>query len=269
MIGKLLSRLAETKSRDRCLLIVTADHGVSFSVQQPRRSLATGNQDEILSIPLFIKRPRQTSGEVSDRFVKSVDLLPTVADVVGLTLQAPTDGWSVFDHSRPARIQLTVRENETISHVDPSVIAESQTPAVLRNRFGSGSDREAIFRIGPNPELIGRTVQSLKQTTDVPFEISLLRFADEVDDDSVATTVPCFFEGLVLSRRQSDEPVVLAIVVNGTIRAVTRTYRSSDFQNRWGALVPEWSMHVGRNDVQCFAVNAADGRLTPCVTVHP
>ena len=68
LIGQLPSRLTETGILDRCLLIVSADHGVSFRAQQPRRSLAAGNQDEILSIPLFIKRPRQTSGEISDPF---------------------------------------------------------------------------------------------------------------------------------------------------------------------------------------------------------
>lgn len=269
LIGKLLSRLAETGILDRCLLIVTADHGVSFRARQPRRSLTAGNQDEILSIPLFIKRPRQTSGEISDQAVESVDILPTVADVIGLTLHAPTDGWSVFDHSRPARTQLTVRDNQTLLHVDPSVIPHSQSPDVLRNRFGSGSDREAMFRIGPRPELIGRAVQSLKQSTDAPVEISLLRFANEVDDAPEVTTSPCYFEGLVLSQRQTDEPVVLAIAINGTIRAVTRTYRSSEFQNRWAALVPEWSMHAGRNDVQFFTVTGIEGRLTPCAVVSP
>lgn len=268
LIGKLLSRLAETGILDRCLLIVTADHGVSFRAQQPRRSLVPGNQDEILSVPLFIKRPHQTSGEISDRAVESIDILPTVADVIGLTLRAPTDGWSVFDSSRPARTQLTVRDNETLKLFDPSIIPESHTPAVLRRRFGSSSDREALFRIGPYPELIGRTVQSLKQTSGASVEISLLRYADEVDDNPKAI-VPCFFEGLVLSQRSTDEPIVLAIAINGTIRAVTRTYRSADFQNRWGALVPEWSLRLGGNDVQIFAVDGAEGRLTPCVVVKP
>ncbi len=267
LIGKLMTRLAETGVLDHCLLIVTADHGISFRAQQPRRSQVPGNQDEILSIPLFIKRPHQTSGTISDRVVESVDILPTVADVLGLTLQSPTDGWSVFDQSRPARSQLTVRDNEKILHVDPAIIPESHVPAVLRQRFGSGADREALFRIGPYPELIGRTVQSLKQSSGAPVEISLLRAADEFDD-APESTVPCYFEGLVLSRR-STEPVNVAIAINGTIRAVTRTYRASDFQNRWGAMVPEWSLQLGRNDIQFFAVDDTDGGLTPCVVVKP
>lgn len=270
LVGRLLSRLSETGMLDRCLLIVTADHGVSFRAQQPRRSLAPGNQDEILSIPLFIKRPHQTSGEISDRAVESVDILPTVADVIGMTLQAPMDGWSVFDDSHPARTQLTVRDQQMLRHVDPSVITESQVPAVLRKRFGSGSDRDALFQNGPYPELIGRTVESVQQTTDSPVEISLLRFADEVHDDSEEAIVPCFFEGLVLSSRPTDKPVVLAIAINGTIRTVARSYRSSeDFQNRWGAMVPEWSLHAGKNDVQFFSVNATEKTLTPCVVENP
>lgn len=267
LLGQLMSRLSETGDLDRCLLIVTADHGVTFRANQPRRELAPGNQDDILSIPLFIKRPQQTQGEISDRFVQSVDILPTIADVLGLSLQLPTDGWSVFDTSHSARTQLKVTSQNKSTNVDPAILENSQTPAVLRERFGNGSDLEAMFRIGPRPELVGRTVQSLNQTHDSCVEINLLRYGDVVGD-SPDSLRPCHYEGTVLTPSLVQEPMILAVAINGTIRAVTRTHKQpSGLWDRWSVLVPESSFHPGQNEVQFFVVTVSDGRLTPCVAV--
>ncbi|MBC7815418.1 MAG: hypothetical protein IAG10_00800, partial [Planctomycetaceae bacterium] len=180
----------------------------------------------------------------------------------------PTDGWSVFDTSRPERTQLTVMNDLERIRVDPAIIRDSQTPAVLRQRFGNGSDPEAMFRMGPIPELVGRTVQSLPQSTDSPVEIQLLRYGDEVSD-ALNATRPCYYEGTVLSPKSADEPVVLAIAINGTIRAVTRTTSQMGIWGRWSALVPESAFHAGRNDIQFLVVNGPDWRLTPCIASGP
>ena len=56
---------------DRCLLIVTADHGVSFRAGHSRRLPDAANLSDIASVPLFIKLPGQTEGRVDDRNVES------------------------------------------------------------------------------------------------------------------------------------------------------------------------------------------------------
>lgn len=270
LIGSLLSRLTETGLLDRCLLIVTADHGVSFRAGQPRRNLVPGNQDEILSIPLFIKLPKQTQGQISDRAVESVDILPTIADVIGMTLHSPTDGWSVYDASHPERKHLTNSSFPFGTTVDPTLIRNSETPAVLRHRFGNGTDPQALFRIGPIPELVGQSVQRLPKSTDEPIEIKLLRYGNVVSG-APDVALPCYYEGILPSHKPTEAPVVLAIAINGTIRAVTRTYRQTGFQNRWTAMVPEESFHAGENEVKFFAVTGTGPawRLTPCVARRP
>ena len=128
LIGQLLSRLTETGLLDRCLLVVTADHGTSFRAGQNRRWLGEDNMDEILSVPLFIKLPHQSVGQVSDRAVESVDILPTIADVVGITLEGQADGWSVLDTSRAERPQLRSSTFLKTTLVDPVVIRTSRAP---------------------------------------------------------------------------------------------------------------------------------------------
>jgi hypothetical protein len=79
--------------------------------------------------------------------------------------------------------------------------------------------------------------------------------------------VPCYIEGRVLSASASEQPTSIAVAVNGTIRAVTRTYQLDGIRDRWSAMVPEAAFHDGENDVQYFAIESAppDLRLTRCV----
>ena len=50
LVGELLDRLTEIGIRDRCLLIVTADHGISFRAGQDRRVPEAGNADDGTSV---------------------------------------------------------------------------------------------------------------------------------------------------------------------------------------------------------------------------
>lgn len=268
LIGKLIARLKETGQYDRCLLVVTADHGISFRSNEPRRAPVASTIDEILSIPLFIKRPGQNEGQVSDRMVESVDIFPSIADVLGITLHGELDGWSVFDESRPDRQQKHYGGGGGIFTVDPRLITQSKIPHILKQRFGDSSDPDAIFRIGPVPELVGVATASLKQSGSPALELDLIRYGDEVNDQA-HIQVPSLYEGVIRSNVPlADSPVILAVAINGTIRVVTRTYQQAGYLNQWAAMVPESAFHEGKNDVKFFRVTgtAPDWELTPCVT---
>jgi hypothetical protein len=224
---------------------------------------------DILSVPLFIKRPYQTEGETSDRLVESVDILPTIADVLGIELSEPTDGWSIFDDAHSQRRALTYIWNYARVAADPAIVASCDVPHVIRERFGEARDPEAFFRVGPIPELVGRSLADLAQAAGPAARVEWIRF-DDIVGETADAIVPCFFEGRVLSREPSDQPTVLAVAVNGTIRAVTRTYRLDGFHDRFSAMVPEPSLHPGKNDVQVFVVTGAapDWQLVPCNQSH-
>ena len=260
-----LARLKETGLYDRCLLIVTADHGISFRANLPRRLTKAENLGDIASIPLFIKRPFQTRGEVADRAVESVDILPTIADVLGIELSDPTDGWSVFDDSRAERSKTTIFQDQSSMSVERIMIAASDVPQIIRRRFGDAHDPTAIFRVGPVPELIGRTIDSLVQSGEPPVEIELIRYGD-VARNNVDELLPCLFEGRIRGTARADRTTILAVSINGTIRAVTRTYELDGFRDRWAALVPETSFRPGKNDVQFLVVigTKPDWRISSC-----
>src|SRR6185436_14438445 len=62
LVGELITQLEAEHLFEKSLLIVTADHGVSFKEGDYRRPLTPNNFMDILPVPLFIKVPGQSAG---------------------------------------------------------------------------------------------------------------------------------------------------------------------------------------------------------------
>ena len=111
LLGRLIARLRETGLWDRALVVVTADHGVSFRVgQADGRAVTPENVEDIAPVPLFVKAPGQRTGRVSTRPVQTIDILPTIADELGVDLPWRVDGRSAEGPApagRPAVDMLT------------------------------------------------------------------------------------------------------------------------------------------------------------------
>ena len=52
-------------------------------------------------MPLFIKLPGQRRGRIISRPVRTIDLLPTIADVLGIRIPWHVDGRSLLRTARP------------------------------------------------------------------------------------------------------------------------------------------------------------------------
>ena len=95
-LGQFLERLQQRGLYDPALLIVTADHGVSWKPDAPGRTLRRENAEMMLPVPLFVKLPFQKEAGYSERDVQHIDLVPTVAGVLGTRLPFAVAGRSVF-----------------------------------------------------------------------------------------------------------------------------------------------------------------------------
>ncbi len=254
LVGRLVERLKTAGLYDRCLLVITADHGVSFRSRFSRRSPRSESLPDILSIPLFVKRPEQHEGAVSDRNVETIDVLPTILDAIGVEPPLPTDGQSVLNDSIPERPRK-VFDNEGVRlTIDAAFDSKYDTLKRLLDKFGSGANPDGLYKIGPYAELIGRRVADLTVNDPADFEIEMTRTADRLR--GVPTQLaPCFFEGRVRANANTKLPIHLAIAVDGTILAVTRTYLAQDIKNVWTALAPEDAFDSGQANVQIFAVS--------------
>jgi hypothetical protein len=82
LLGELIAKLRTTGLYDDALVVVTADHGVSFHPNASRRYVTEENVGEIGGVPLFIKAPGQQEGGVDPQNARTIDILPTIADVI-------------------------------------------------------------------------------------------------------------------------------------------------------------------------------------------
>jgi hypothetical protein len=256
-LGKVLARLKATGQYDRSLIILTADHGAAFQPNQPFRSLRHGNASEILHVPLFVKLPGQRRGRVERGVVRSVDVVPTIADVVGVRLPWRADGRSLLAKRRPsdARLRIYSEFSEKFFSVDRGSLQRQRDAAVRRNarRFGRGTSTLELFELGPRPDLLGRTISAMRGAGFRRLPVDLAEQQALRSVNPKASVLPASLHGTLEAGRPGDE---LAVVLNGRVVATARSYRSRR-KLRFVALAPPSAFRPGPNRVEVYAVPRA------------
>jgi hypothetical protein len=251
-LGVVLNRLRETGIYDKALVVVTADHGESFLPGMPRRHVREGNLADIAFMPLFVKLPGQTTPRTDDSFARTIDILPTIAHALGAQLPWPVDGRSLLDRPPAEGMVRVVGPTGNVVSA-PLREVRRQRARGLKNQhavFGTGRIQR-VYRIGPNKQLLGGKVADLdvRPSREAEVELDGGKLLDVVD---LATDViPNYITGQLRDTQRKREN--LAISVNGTIRAVTRSYAEFE-ETKFAALVPEESLRGGSNSVSVFVV---------------
>ncbi|RPI52874.1 MAG: hypothetical protein EHM55_15400, partial [Acidobacteria bacterium] len=258
LLGEILDQLKEVGLYDRALIVVTSDHGGSFNPGQPFRRVTDETYMDILPVPLFIKAPGQLEGQTSDRNVESVDILPTMADLMRITVPWKTDGVSAIGNL-PARPDKTVYYDDAkqVRKFGPSVLDAAYASVDRKLQlFGASGNDQLIPTTSPYRELIGRDIDDLRVTdTTDNLEFALDLHGDFSNVQAENRFVPAHLAGRA-RWRNSNEPAVVAVAVNGTIRATTRTYRFRErgSPHAWSLVLPADAFHPGENDVDVFVV---------------
>jgi len=239
---------------DDSLIVVAADHGVAFPHARERRRLTRQNAAEIAPIPLFVKAPGQKKGRVDDAWVETIDILPTIFDVLNLDPRVKMDGRSAFSDEvqRRDELRILVRNSFEVLRIPADTFTRERRAIIDRDQrlFGSGTDGPGrLYEIGPNPELIGQPAAAAGEELDV--SLSLAREYGHVGSDPLY--VPVHVVGRV--NGPDRDPRDIAVAVNGTIRAVGNTFKLAvgDDGELVSVMVPESAFRKGRNRVQVFA----------------
>jgi hypothetical protein len=260
LLGEVLTQLKTMGMYDPSLLLVTADHGVSFHPSGSRRDLTMENREDILPVPLFIKVPHQRQGAVNDRAVETIDILPTIADVLDAPLPWPVDGHSVLDVAFPERLQRTAlpqAEGERKQYpFDPTArhIALANKVAHLRPDFGLD---------GPGPvrpsQWWGKRVLDLQTTIQPSMRVTLdhADFYERVDPQS--GFIPAQITGRIAVGRADDATSpLIAVAINGVISGGAHTFQTAEGEKRFSILVERDAFRPGKNEVEVFVVSASD-----------
>ncbi len=100
-LGTLLSSLKRQKRYDGALIIVLGDHGEGLG-EHNENTHGIFLYDSTLHIPLIVKLPGNAQkGSTVPEQVRSVDVLPTILDRLGISTTAKFDGASLFSNRGP------------------------------------------------------------------------------------------------------------------------------------------------------------------------
>lgn len=264
-LQKLLEKLKKTGVYEKSVIIVLADHGLNFRGGEPRRSITPGNYDEMLPVPLLIKRPYQTQGEIIEKPVRTMDLYSTLADLMAFPLPENGHGKSLFAKDYPDFKKLRI---EADKHSDKSdiypIVTQRQILAqtVLKsNWFGEG-DEQKLFEIGPCKNWIGKPLNTLGLTVQPAasdFSWFLFDSADYQNVDLSAPYIPAMITG-ELYAPASHMPKELWVVVNGVLWSTYPVLEKSGNKMTFYALLPEKAFRQGQNKVQVLIPEGTSNR---------
>ena len=260
-LGRLIDHLKRRGLYDRSLIVVLSDHGVSFQPGGWRRPVSRGNVADVAPTALFVKGPRQQAGAIDDDAVRTIDLLPTIADLLDVPLRGAVDGRSMFGAGadRERRLDVMTDSGERID-LEPRAFERAKAAALERKLvlFGAGRGRPGLFGIGPHSQLLGRRVAGLPRAAPSGLRTQIEDGEALRSVDPSASFVPARITGRIVGGRAGRRRD-LAIALNGRVEAVSRTYTTGG-RSWFSALVPERALRRGHNELDVLAVSSgADG----------
>lgn len=264
LLARLLARLKEQGLYDRSLIIVTADHGVSFRPGRPWKGLDEMTLPDIMAVPLFIKAPGQQSGRIDDRNMQAIDVLPTVADMVGVRLRSAVDGASALGTASTGTRKIIRHSGATREwQIETADLAAGRTEAIARRWRLFGATGTSPVPPGMSRDLLGRPAPAAGAVTAAPVQVLLEQPQRFRHVDLSAPVLPLHLAGRVLDAEGRPRAATLAVAVNGTIRAVTRTLEGlhATYPGTFGAFLEAGTLRAGRNDLQVFVVSNDGGEL--------
>jgi hypothetical protein len=268
MVGLLLARLRDLGTYEDALVVVTADHGAGFETGQPVRGVSPENADSVLWVPLLVKAPGQAEGRIDDRPARTIDVLPTVAEVLDVELPGPVDGTSLLGpgpvvDSDERRVydwgfNRLIPNDDGYSVIDG--IAGFQD-LLAQEPFGSGDDPELrFFRFGRHGGLVGQRAADLPTAPARGVAVELDR------DGSYRSSAEAEQDVYVGADVSTTERLDVAVAVNGTIGGWAELQPGADGQARFFTVVPPSLLTGDGRDVFDLYVIQGEGsdvRLAP------
>lgn len=179
LLNRLLDHMRAQQILQDSMIVVVADHGISFELNDTRRALSEINKAAMLRVPLFIKYPGQLQGQRIDRPAMTVDILPTIFAALGFSNDPfDTDGIDLaspgpaIQRRRLANSHLQ-RELKELNEVDLDIsklVSENRAHLKLDTPEGS------LWEIGPYDHLRGQALEMVCEKSTANFKINYDKF---------------------------------------------------------------------------------------------
>lgn len=239
-VGDVIDRLQADGLYDDALVMVLADHGITIRPETEHQRVVTPETyGSVAAIPLFVKYPDGLAaapqpGTIDDVRAETIDLVPTVAEVVEVTVPWAVDGLSLLDQEgrrgRTESVMLGSRGAVSIPAEDNGAVAV----AAEKEAWFPGSDP---FLLAPPgwEGLLGATGVTGADSADVSIVVDqageLAAFVAGSDP------VPSYLSGTVQVAGVEGSDVIVAVTADGEVVSVTYPYEVEGESARWEALI--------------------------------
>ncbi|BEP14611.1 hypothetical protein acdb102_29220 [Acidothermaceae bacterium B102] len=265
LLGDVLTKLRSENILSKTLLIVTADHGEGFVPGEQARTLDAATAADLGWIPMFMKLPSQTKGVLDQRNWTHVDLVPTIADAINVTLPGTLDGQSALKPPRTTTVKHWYNSPGKQLDIPDPVGTYQKVIKGYGGVLGNAKSPADLFKLGPRPDLLGKSVSSLTLSGNSSLTVSLngavKTAAARVTSTSVVPT-------LIWGHLNGKVGGTVAVAINGVIGAVVPTYADNGAPLSIEAIVPTSLWHNGANDITLYTVGGA-GATTQLHHVKP
>ncbi len=240
LIGELLDRLDAHALFDASLVVVAADHGISFRPGDMMRELTAINHEDLLQVPLLVKLPGQKRPVHHAEPRSTLDVLPTILEIVGIEKPPSLEGRSLF-----APAAATARSERVWEGL-----------AYRRSLFGELEESADLFEYGPFAEWIGKRLGSLPLEARPELRIELPRgeLLSRPDDQAL---LPGWIYGYVEGLDAVDG-LGIAVVVDGVVAATGECY-PVEGRLRFNVLIPAEALPVGEHRLDVVVIDPVSG----------
>jgi hypothetical protein len=256
LLGRFIDRLKAVGLWDKSLVVVDPDHGISFRGGDKRRQPTRTNLSDLAFIPLFMKLPGQHTGRVVDRHVTTEDILPTIADVLGVDVPWETTGHSALgdtpsDHPFVQVGKLKVPYTKVLAQRRRSLARQLAL-------FGTGAWDWRFAGTGRFRTLVGKPVDSLNVVEKLDNRAVVDKVGSKLLNKipSGKPLVPSPLAGYLPKLRRGGW---IALALNGRVAAVSHTYGTGG-KLRFSLLAGDSDFRVGTNETRMFVVSGGTAK---------
>ena len=263
-IADVMSQLKKSGKWDKTMLVVTADHGISFVPTLPQRHTDFTEEEtisDIYRIPTFIKYPQQSQAVVSDCAMSNLDLLPTIIETTGTKTSWVFGGKSVAQSCPANRVREVVSATGETNVMSGGFEEVLERVAYYADVVTNEGPNRRVAAIGSSASLIGSRIASSDQNTSVSsWTVNQKKSFTNVSDQRGAK-VPSLVTGNVRLSAPLEVGTEGIIAINGVAAGVIGELSGARDVVPYTAILDYSLLTPGDHSVELF-VRTPDGAVT-------
>ena len=221
LLGEALDALEQSGRLDETLLIVVSDHGVIFAPGKHRRIPEATTLADVARVPLFIKYPAQKSGSRDTRKIETIDIFPTVIDVLGLPVDSSIDGQSLISPRWGAASRHLLEAGNTISNYEAAMDMSAAIGRMYRV-LEQGKSSLEVLTLGESKKYFGTSPEPYAVEEQFSLQLDRAEWYENISLD--AGFLPARITGKVNGAKLGTD---ILLALNGSIAGSGKTYDST------------------------------------------